>query len=143
MDPPIRWQWSDTRRPYAVPSRLWRLPIEQALRSVNFEEHLWWSGPVRGFDLSDRRQRLRAYEIVLREGGPEDIVSIVDGLLLCELWPQLVLPNELRDAWNPLIARALESQDGGLDAPQRRGGLIEGEPFADRVDELLDGFGGI
>ncbi len=26
-------------------------------------------------------------------------------------------------------------------APRPRAGIIDGEPFADRVDELLDGFG--
>ena len=44
-----------------------------------------------------------AYEVVLREGTPQDIVGIVDGLLLCEAWPDLVLPAELRRPWQALI----------------------------------------
>jgi transcriptional regulator with XRE-family HTH domain len=100
---PITWSWTATRRPYAVPSRLWRLSASAALCRIETENHLWWSGPPRTFDLSQRRQRLRAYEIVLREGGPVDIGSIVDELLLREAWPDLVLPAALRDAWQPLL----------------------------------------
>ena len=69
--------------------------------------HLWWSGPPRAFDLAERNDRLRAYEIVLREGTPADIESIIDGLLLCEAWSDLVLPPGLRAAWAGLIDRPL------------------------------------
>lgn len=110
ITPAVRWHWTATRRPYAVPSRLWRLPFADALRRFEAGTHLWWSGPPRTFDLSDRSQRQRAYEIVLREGVPHDISSIVDGVLLCDAWPDLVLPNELRAAWLPLIDKSLEQQ---------------------------------
>jgi len=108
--PPIHWRWTATRRPYAIPSRLWRLPITDALRQFDAGTHLWWSGPPRTFDLADRSQRHRAYEIVLREGGPEDISNIVDGLLLCNAWPDLVLPSELKAAWQPLLDKAVGQQ---------------------------------
>jgi hypothetical protein len=94
------------RRPFAVPSRLWRLPIVDALRVLEVGLHLWWSGPPRCFDLAERRQRMRAYEIVLREGTPQDIEGIVDGLLLRECWSELVLPAELRHAWMPVLVTA-------------------------------------
>lgn len=55
------------------------------------------------FDLARRADRFRAYEIVLREGGPADIAGIVDGVLLCEAWSDLVVPAELRDGWQPVI----------------------------------------
>lgn len=100
--PPI-WHWTQTRRPYAIPSHLWRLPTPTALRQFEAPIHLWWSGPPRTFDLSQRGDRLRAYEVVLREGTPQDIVGIVDGLLLCETWPDLVLPADLRRPWQSLI----------------------------------------
>ena len=103
VDSPPEWIWTAGRRPYAVPSHLWRLPPCNALRRFRTESHLWWSGPQREFDLSDRSQRLRAYEIVLREGSPADILDTVDEILLCEAWPDLVLPRELRTAWQPLI----------------------------------------
>lgn len=54
---------------------------------------------VGALDLASRADRLRAYEIVLREGMPSDIVGVVDGVLLCEGWADLVMPVEARDAW--------------------------------------------
>lgn len=56
-----------------------------------------------GVRSSRRRERARVYEIVLREGTPDDILRYVDGALLCDLWPELVLPNDLRSAWQPII----------------------------------------
>jgi len=103
IDPPVAWTWTPTRRPFAVPSHLWRLPANIALRRLEAGTHLWWSGPPRTFDLAKRDQRLRAYEIVLREGGPNDITSVVDDLLLHDAWPDLTLPHELRHAWEHLI----------------------------------------
>jgi hypothetical protein len=46
---------------------------------------------------------------VLREGGVEDLLAYVDGVLLVELWDELVLPGEVRTAWAPLIERAVTS----------------------------------
>jgi predicted transcriptional regulator len=37
-----------------------------------------------------------------------------------------------------VIRRAIAA---AVRAPRPRAGIIDGEPFADRVDELLDGFG--
>ncbi|MEM8922365.1 MAG: helix-turn-helix transcriptional regulator [Actinomycetota bacterium] len=113
LTPTINWTWTDGLRPYAVPSQLWRLPIQQALATITTNQAIWWSGPDRVFDLSDTRQRRRAYEIILREGVPEDIESIVDGLLLVDLWSELVLPTELRQAWCPIV----DSMVGTPDAP--------------------------
>jgi len=100
---PVTWSWSPTLRPYAIPSHLWRLPPADALRQIETATHLWWSGPPRTFDLTQRRQRLRAYEIVLREGGPDDIATTIDEVLLHEVWPDLVLPRDLRRSWQPLM----------------------------------------
>jgi len=107
IETPVTWSWNGDRRPYAIPSRLWRLAPDRALRQLESAIHLWWSGPPRTFDLADRQDRLRAYEIVLREGTPDVIESIVDGVLLCEAWPDLVLPPALRAAWARLIPRPL------------------------------------
>jgi transcriptional regulator with XRE-family HTH domain len=89
-----------------VPDFLPGLPADRALRRVRLPLHLDWSPPGRDYDLADRRQRARVYEIVLREGRPEDIRAYVDGALLCDAWPELVLPGWLRRAWQPLIDRA-------------------------------------
>lgn len=106
VEPPVMWTWTDDLRPYAVPSRLWRLPVAAALGSFEPGVTLWWSGPSRTFDLARRGDRLRLYEIVLREGRSTDIESVVDGLLLCEAWPDLVLPRRLEAAWAPLVSIA-------------------------------------
>ncbi len=86
-----------------VPNALARLPIDRALGRVRLPLHLNWSQPGREFDLADRRQRARVYEIVLREGTGQDIAAYVDGALLVDLWPDLILPAQVRRAWQPLI----------------------------------------
>lgn len=58
--------------------------------------------------MRDRRQRARCYEVVLREGMPADLLRFVDGALLVDLWPHLVLPRELRNAWLHVITEAVE-----------------------------------
>jgi len=91
--------------PYAVPDRLWRLDLTDAFATVELPRHLHWSGPSREYSLSDRRDRARVYEIMLREGSPDDLRTYIDGALLVDLWDELVLPRELRGAWEPLISR--------------------------------------
>ena len=109
--PAIVWTWTDGRRPYAVASRLWRLSPADCLRRFDPGPHLWWSGPRRELNLALRRDRIRAYELVLREGTPNDIEAIVDGVLLCEAWPDLTLPQSLRAAWAPIIHTAGDPAD--------------------------------
>jgi hypothetical protein len=89
--------------PVYVPARLPRLPVDRALRCVRLPLHLNWSEPDREYDLTDRRQRARVYEILLREGTALDISDYIDGALLVDLWPDLVIPAQLRRAWQPLI----------------------------------------
>jgi transcriptional regulator with XRE-family HTH domain len=86
-----------------VPNALPRLPIDRALGRVCLPLHLNWSQPRRAFDLANRRERARVYEIVLREGTGPDIADYVDGTLLVDLWPDLILPAQVRQAWQPLI----------------------------------------
>ena len=90
-----------------VPEVLPRLAVDCALGRVQLPLHLNWSQPGREYDLSDRRQRARVYEIVLREGNGQDISDYVDGALLVDLWPELILPAPLRRAWQPLIDTVL------------------------------------
>lgn len=96
---------SDRGRPCLVPDALPRLPVEQAVAAVELPLHLNWSDRGRCYDLRDRRQRARVYEIVLREGGPEDVLAYVDGSLLIDLWDELVLPTGVRAAWGPVVGR--------------------------------------
>lgn len=90
-----------------VPDALPRLTASEALATVVLPLHLNWSDRGRSFNLADRRQRARAYEVVLREGMPEDILAYIDGALLVDLWQELTLPREVRRAWEPLIRRTI------------------------------------
>jgi hypothetical protein len=47
----------------------------------------------------------------LREGEPNDIRSLVDGVLLVDLWGELGVPRALRSAWDVIIDA--EFQGGG------------------------------
>ena len=94
---------TDRGRPIYVLSALPRLPVNRALAAVELPLHLNWSDRGRSYDLRDRRQRARVYEIVLREGGPSDILTYVDGALLVDLWDELVLPRDVRTAWRAVV----------------------------------------
>ncbi|MFP5021859.1 helix-turn-helix transcriptional regulator [Pseudonocardia phyllosphaerae] len=93
-------------RTVPVPSHLPRLDPSEAFASVMLPLHLNWSDPGRVFDMRDRRQRGRVYEIVLREGTADDVLAYIDGALLIDLWPDLVLPEGVRAAWEPLVLAA-------------------------------------
>jgi transcriptional regulator with XRE-family HTH domain len=92
-------------RVFSVPNRLPRLAPHRALATVTLPSHIMWSGEAK-VDLADHRQRARAYETVLREGRGEDIAALVDGTLLLELWEELVLPPDIRAAWQPVVNQA-------------------------------------
>ena len=94
-------------RPIFVPDRLWRLAILDAFATVHLPVELNWSKPGSTFELSSRRQRARCYEIVLREGMPADILKYIDGALLVDLWSELVIPRDIRVAWQPVIYAAV------------------------------------
>lgn len=97
----------DRGRPILVPTALPRLSLEDALAVVELPLHLNWSDRGRRFDLGDRRQRARVYEVVLREGGPVDVLGYVDGALLRDLWDELVLPAAVRAAWRRVVTGEL------------------------------------
>lgn len=90
--------------PFAVPDRLWRLDTADALATITLPQQLHWSGPSRPYRLRERRDRARVYEIVLREGTPDDLRMLVDGALLVDLWDDLALGATIRKAWEPVIA---------------------------------------
>ena len=86
-----------------VPVALPRLAPERAFATVELPVHLNWSQPGRVFRLVDRSDRARVYELVLAEGTPEDVTTYIDGVLLVDMWNDMVLPRVVRDAWAPLI----------------------------------------
>jgi transcriptional regulator with XRE-family HTH domain len=109
-EPRIEFVRRDTGRgrTVAVPIQLPRLPADQALATVALPVHLNWTQPGRTFHLANRSERARVYEAVLTEGGPEDVLQYVDGVLLVDLWDEMVLPRGVRQAWEPLIEAARE-----------------------------------
>jgi hypothetical protein len=84
------------------PTRLPQLPAAQALATVELPLTLNWSQPGRIFRLVDRGDRARVYELVLRERAAAGVMRFV-GVLLVDLWDELVLPRAVRAAWSPLI----------------------------------------
>jgi len=66
-----------------------------------------------------RRGRRGVYEIVLREGGPDDVLSYIDGVLLVDLWDELVLPRAIRSAWQDVVVGTPTSP--GREFPVARG----------------------
>jgi hypothetical protein len=61
---------------------------------------MFWSLPDHRFDLHDRDMRLWLYQTVLREASrPEDLTAFLDGETLIALWPDLYLPQGVRQAW--------------------------------------------
>jgi hypothetical protein len=90
-------------RPCWVPDRLWRLPPAEALADVVLPLELNWSAPGRRYATRDRRQRARLYELLLREGTPSDLERWIDGVLLADLWDDMVLPRSIRRAWQPVL----------------------------------------
>lgn len=91
--------------PFFVPNQLWRLDPADAMATIELPLHLHWSGTSRPLVLRDRRDRARVYEIVLREGTPTDLLTYIDGALLVDLWDELVVPPQIRTAWEPLMSR--------------------------------------
>lgn len=94
-----------------VPSHLPRLSPDRALAAVRLPLTLNWSQPDRVFSLADRNDRARVYEIVLSEGRPDDVLQYIDGVLLVDLWPDLILLRSVRAAWSRLVDEVLAGKD--------------------------------
>jgi hypothetical protein len=86
-------------RPVAVPEDLDDPSIGKARGCVELPLHIRWSGPPISYDPSDRSDRARVYEQVLREGTEDDVRFYIDAEQLHELWDELVLPPYVRRKW--------------------------------------------
>lgn len=94
--------------PFWLANQLWRLDPERAFSTVLLPgPHHDWPVPRRPYYLHDRTDRARAYELILREGSPHDLLDYIDGALLVDIWKELHLPDPIRHAWQPLTRRAL------------------------------------
>lgn len=78
---------------------------EKASGMVELPPHVRWSGPPLHYDLSNRQQRARVYEQVLREGNEADIRWFIRVDELIDLWDELVLPRHVRRAWAEWLKR--------------------------------------
>lgn len=110
LDPAVEFTEHITnhRRPFYVANRLWRLPVDQALATVVLPLHLNWSTTGQQFDLRNRRQRKRCYEIVLTEGSGREITTYVDGVMLVDVWDELVLQKEIIKEWDKVLKARLQ-----------------------------------
>ena len=61
--------------------------------------HVCWSGRA-DYDLSDRRDRISAYEQVLTEGTDDDVRYFIDVEQLVGLWDELALSPPVRAVWD-------------------------------------------
>lgn len=89
---------SAVARPPAIPDDIADPSIEKATGVVELPLRVQWSGRRR-YDLSDRQDRARVYELVLREGTEEDVRRFVRLDELEELWDDILLPPHVRAAW--------------------------------------------
>jgi transcriptional regulator with XRE-family HTH domain len=108
--PVLRFEQRSDRRgkPFFVPDQLpARLPASEAVGTIVLPPHVDWSTSGAPRAMSDRRQRILAYQALLAEGEPTDITRFVDGTLLVDAWPEMHLPAAIREAWQPLIDRAI------------------------------------
>jgi len=94
-------------KPFFVPHQLPQLPPSAAMAQVHLPMHVNWSNPEQIWDLSNRSQRLLAYQMLIAEGGPDDISTFVDGSLLIDLWQEMFVPEDIRAAWQPIMIKAL------------------------------------
>lgn len=96
------------QRPYVVSERLEDLhgPLTG---EIVLSRRLDWSGRAR-YDLDNPRRLASMYETVLREATTaEDLDLWLDGPTLLRLWAGLVLPPQVRQAWetgHPALATA-------------------------------------
>lgn len=105
--------------PVLVPDQLPNLPPHQALARIELPHHLEWYAIRSVRELSVLTDRIRIYELVLREGTPEDVRRYIDPTLLIEVFDDLNLPNAILDAWAPAVTRwhGRKSQTGDHTSP--------------------------
>ena len=61
---------------------------------------VWLPAPSRRFNLDDEYDRMKVYEIVLREAVQyAELNTWLNAELLRSLWPELYLPKGVRRAW--------------------------------------------
>ncbi len=72
---------------------------------VELPLRLDWSPGGITRDLNDPVQRRFVYQVVLRIGTAEDVEAYVDPVLLLGDWETLVLPDAVKETWQPWITQ--------------------------------------
>lgn len=86
------------QRPYVVADSLADLRGPTG-GTVVLDRRLDWSGRSR-YDLANPHRLASMYETVLREATtPDELARWLDGPTLVRLWPELVLPPQVRQPW--------------------------------------------
>lgn len=96
-------------RPFWAPNLLWRVPTPDCFDTLRIPDLLHDTAQDE-WDLGDRTDRRRAYEILIREGLPQQMIRWLDGALLVDLWDELDLPDPVRGVWLPAVAAAREGR---------------------------------
>ena len=97
--------------PFWAPNLLWRVPTPDCFDTLRIPDLLQYT-PQGEWNLKDRTDRRRAYEILIREGTPQQMIRWLDGALLIDLWDELDLPDPIRWTWLPAVATAREARIG-------------------------------
>ncbi|HWJ65295.1 MAG TPA: helix-turn-helix transcriptional regulator [Nocardioides sp.] len=104
-------------RPFWVPDRLWRGKLPECFATIRIADGAYIDGSVR-LRLRRRPSRRRLYELLLRNGLPDELMDWIDGALLVDIWDELKLPKPIRRAWQPVIDLA---GNGPVERPTYRG----------------------
>jgi hypothetical protein len=91
--------------PPEIPDDIDDPAVAKASGVVTLPRHINWSRPDPTYDLSDRGERIRVYEQVLREGTAADVRYFIDVDELIDLWDEMVLPRAVSEAWIRWLAR--------------------------------------
>lgn len=85
--------------PPEIPADVDGPEVERACGVVGLPITVAWSDVDRTYDLDDRYDRVRAYELVLAEGTADDVRRFIRIDDLIELWDDLWLPRAVESAW--------------------------------------------
>lgn len=85
--------------PPEIPDGVGDPTVRKARGVVTLPRRVNWTRADPTYDLSDRRQRARVYEQVLREGTADDVRYFIDIEELIDLWDELVLPPAVSRIW--------------------------------------------
>src|SRR5271163_1514396 len=97
-------------RPVAIPEEFDDRGTPKASGIVTLPSNVRWSDPLVAYDMAVRKDRIRVYEQVHREGTEADVLHFIDPDQLVELFDELVLPPKVRQTWEEWFERHDEAR---------------------------------